>query len=126
MFDHIMLKVKDLGSSKRYYSAALAPALASARVQYDGDGIVVFGPKDAARLVFVPRANRPDLSAYVAFVAKNRAAVKAFLRCRSARHRRQGQRQSPVSVPIFRQLLRRLRERSRTGNNIKAVCHQEE
>ncbi len=62
MFDHIMLKVKDLDSSKRFYSAALAPLGFS--VQYDGDGIVVFGPKDApAAYVFDwPRANRPDLS----------------------------------------------------------------
>ena len=26
MFDHIMVKVKDLNSSKRFYTAALAPA----------------------------------------------------------------------------------------------------
>ena len=48
MFDHVMLKVKDLNSSKRFYTAALAPLGFS--VQYDADGVLGFGPKDAPAL----------------------------------------------------------------------------
>ena len=36
MFDHIQLKVKDLKSSKRFYTAALAPL--GFTVEYEGDG----------------------------------------------------------------------------------------
>ena len=44
MFDHILIKVKDLKASKRFYTAALAPLGCS--VQYEGDGMLGFGPKD--------------------------------------------------------------------------------
>ena len=45
MFDHIQVKVKDLKSSKRFYTAALAPL--GFTVQYEGGGVLGFGPKDA-------------------------------------------------------------------------------
>ena len=49
MFDHIQIKVKDLKASKRFYTAALAPLGFS--VQYEGDGVLGFGPKGAPGLV---------------------------------------------------------------------------
>ena len=48
MFDHILLKVKDLKASKRFYTAALAPL--GFQVEYEGDGMVGFGPKGAPAL----------------------------------------------------------------------------
>src|SRR5713101_3767693 len=48
MFDHIQLKVKDLQSSKRFYTAALAPLGFS--MEYEGDGVIGFGPKGARAL----------------------------------------------------------------------------
>src|SRR5216683_1385606 len=48
MFDHIQLKVKDLKASKRFYTAALAPL--GFTVQYEGDGLIGFGLKDAPAL----------------------------------------------------------------------------
>ncbi len=48
MFDHILLKVKDLKASKRFYTAALAPL--GFQVEYEGKGIVAFGPKGAPAL----------------------------------------------------------------------------
>ena len=108
MFDHIMLKVKDLKASKRFYSAALAPLGFS--VQYDADGMVGFGPKDAPALWLAKgETNGP---VHVAFAAKDRAAVKAFYDAAAARGR-QGQWQARPPSPVFRQLLRRLREGSR-------------
>src|SRR5260370_17125690 len=74
MFDHIMVKVKDLNSSKRFYTAALAPLGFS--VQYEGDGVLGFGPKDAPALWLQQgEANGP---VHIAFAAKDRASVKAF------------------------------------------------
>ena len=46
MFDHFGVKVKDLASSKRFYSAALAPL--GYTVQYE----------DKATVASVPRAHR--------------------------------------------------------------------
>src|SRR5260370_15007019 len=74
MFDHVMLKVKDLNSSKRFYIAALAPLGFS--VQYEGDGVLGFGPKGAPALWLAQgEANGP---VHIAFAAKDRAAVHAF------------------------------------------------
>ena len=74
MFDHVMLKVKDLNSSKRFYSAALAPLGFS--VQYDADGIVAFGPKDAPALCLAKGETTGPV--HIAFTAKDRASVQAF------------------------------------------------
>ena len=43
MFDHIQVKVKDLKSSKRFYTAALAPL--GFTVQYEGDGVWASAPR---------------------------------------------------------------------------------
>jgi catechol 2,3-dioxygenase-like lactoylglutathione lyase family enzyme len=48
MFDHIQLKVKDLNLSKRFYTAALAPL--GFTMEYEGDGLIGFGPKGAPAL----------------------------------------------------------------------------
>src|SRR5260370_38944128 len=74
MFDHVMLKVKDVNASKRFYAAALAPLGFS--VQYDADGVVGFGPKDAPALWLEGGESRGPV--HVAFQAKNRAAVQKF------------------------------------------------
>ena len=57
MFDHIQVKVKDLKSSKRFYTAALAPLGFS--VQYEGDGVLDSGPR-AHRPYGWLRASRAD------------------------------------------------------------------
>ena len=74
MFDHIQIKVKDLKSSKRFYTAALAPL--GFTVQYEGGGAVGFGPKGAPALWLGEGDSRG--SVHIAFAAKDRAAVKAF------------------------------------------------
>jgi catechol 2,3-dioxygenase-like lactoylglutathione lyase family enzyme len=56
MFDHIQLKVKDLKSSKRFYTAALAPL--GFTMEYEGDGVIGFGPKGAPALWLGLRASR--------------------------------------------------------------------
>src|SRR5579863_5446687 len=74
MFDHIQLKVKDLKASKRFYTAALAPL--GFTLEYDDDGIAGFGPKGAPALWLIQGNSRGPV--HIAFVAKDRAAVRAF------------------------------------------------
>jgi len=75
------LKVKDLNSSKRFYSAALARWFS---VQYDADGIVVFGPKRRAGLGVWPKGETGP-AVHIAFTAKDRASVKASMRLAAPR-----------------------------------------
>ena len=96
MFDHIMLKVKDLNSSKRFYSAALAPLGFS--VQYDADGIVVFGPKDAPALCL---AKGTDRTCPCCIRGQEPRCRPGILRRRSA-GRRKGQWQTRPPAPISR------------------------
>jgi predicted lactoylglutathione lyase len=70
MYDHIGLKVKDIGASTRFYEAALAP-LGFVR---DGTG---FGPKGAPALWLYEGGNAKS-GTHIAFTAKNRAAVDQF------------------------------------------------
>ena len=74
MFDHIQLKVKDLKSSKRFYTAALAPL--GFTMEYEGDGLIGFGLKGAPALWLGEGESRGPV--HIAFTAKDRAAVRAF------------------------------------------------
>ena len=87
MFDHIQLKglfylfgssflvlsgrgVKDLNLSKRFYTVALAPL--GFTVEYEGDGLIGFGPKGAPDLWLGEGESRGPV--HIAFAAKDRAA----------------------------------------------------
>jgi catechol 2,3-dioxygenase-like lactoylglutathione lyase family enzyme len=120
MFDHIMLKVKDLNSSKRFYTAALAPLGFS--VQYEGDGVVGFGPKDAPALwVQQGETNGP---VHIAFKAKDRAAVKKFYDAAlPAGGKDNGK---PGLRPQYHANYYGGFVKDPDGNNIEAVSHQEE
>src|SRR5438093_348842 len=74
MLDHLGVKVKDLASSRRFYTAALAPL--GFTVQYEDEAAVAFGPQGAP--AFWLGQGEPRGSAHIAFAAKDRAAVKAF------------------------------------------------
>ena len=71
MFDHIQLKVKDLKLSKRFYTAALAPL--GFTMEYEGDGLIGFGPKDAPALWLGEGESGGPM--HIAFVAKDRKSV---------------------------------------------------
>ena len=120
MFDHIMLMVKDLNSSKRFYTAALAPLGFS--VQYEGDGVVGFGPKDAPALwVQQGETNGP---VHIAFAAKNRAAVTKFYDAAlPAGGKDNGK---PGLRPQYHANYYGGFVKDPDGNNIEAVSHQEE
>ena len=75
MYDHIGLKVKDVGASVRFYQAALA-ALGHVLASQDDAGAGL-GPPGAPAL-WLYRANGSGLGTHIAFAAPDRAAVDRF------------------------------------------------
>jgi predicted lactoylglutathione lyase len=74
MFDHIGLKVTDLGKSVRFYEAALAP-LGLVLCSRDAAG-ASFGPPGEPRLWL--SAGAPSPAVHMALAARNRGAVDGF------------------------------------------------
>ena len=75
MYDHVGLKVKDVGASARFYKAALA-ALGHEVASEDGEGAGI-GPKGAPALWLYRDAGAKG-GTHLAFAAKDRAAVDRF------------------------------------------------
>ncbi|MFA5939769.1 MAG: VOC family protein [Sinimarinibacterium sp.] len=75
MYDHIGLKVKDLGASARFYKAALAPL-----GHVPDAGGTGFGPQNAPALWLYEAKDTKPAATHVAFHAGNRAAVDRFHR----------------------------------------------
>jgi catechol 2,3-dioxygenase-like lactoylglutathione lyase family enzyme len=120
MFDHILIKVKDLKASKRFYTAALAPLGCS--VQYEGDGILVFGRKDMPGFCLAEGASGGPV--HIAFAAKDRAAVKAFYAAAlPAGGKDNGK---PGLRPEYAANYYGGFVKDPDDNNIEAVCHNEE
>jgi catechol 2,3-dioxygenase-like lactoylglutathione lyase family enzyme len=118
MYDHIGLKVKDLGATVRFYSAALEPlgyVLCSQDASCAG-----FGPPDAPALWLYPAPKSASAAAHVAFRAADRSAVDRFhaagLRAGGRDHGKPGPRADygPTYYAAF--LL------DPDGNNVEAVC----
>ena len=120
MFDHIQLKVRALQVSKKFYMAALAPL--GFTVEYDDDGLVGFGPKGAPALWL--HEGEPGGPLHIAFVANDRAAVRAFYAAAlPAGGRDNG---APGLRPQYHANYYGGFVKDPDGNNIEAVCHQEE
>jgi catechol 2,3-dioxygenase-like lactoylglutathione lyase family enzyme len=75
MYDHVGLKVKDVGASARFYKAALAP-LGHEVASENGEGAGI-GPKGAPAL-WLYRDAGANGGTHLAFVAANAAAVDRF------------------------------------------------
>ena len=76
MYDHIGLKVKDLATSVRFYSAALSPfghVVGASEKSYAG-----IGPKGAPGLWLYAAAGAAGSGTHLAFRAPDRAAVDSF------------------------------------------------
>jgi catechol 2,3-dioxygenase-like lactoylglutathione lyase family enzyme len=76
MYDHIGLKVGNIGDSVRFYTAALAP-LGYVLCSGDENG-AGFGPKDEPALWLYPRKGPAGPGAHIAFRAPDHAAIKKF------------------------------------------------
>ena len=117
MYDHIGLKVKDVGVSARFYQAALAP-LGHVLASQDDSG-AGFGPAGAPAL-WLYRAEESGSGTHVAFAAPDRAAVDRFhadgLKAGGRDHGRPGLRADygPTYYAAF--LI------DPDGNNVEAVC----
>ncbi len=75
IIDHIGLSVSDTEASKRFYTAALAPL--GIGPMSEGGGWVGFGRDHAPQFWFGP-GQAPQKPMHIAFVAENRAQVRAF------------------------------------------------
>jgi catechol 2,3-dioxygenase-like lactoylglutathione lyase family enzyme len=118
MYDHIGLKVKDLGAAVRFYEAALAP-LGHVLCSRDEAG-AGFGPPGAPDLWLYRHQGSPGTGMHVAFRAADRAVVDRFyadgLKAGGRDHGGPGLRPdySPTYYAAF--LL------DPDGNNVEVVC----
>jgi catechol 2,3-dioxygenase-like lactoylglutathione lyase family enzyme len=118
MFDHIGLKIKDLGASVRFYGAALS-SLGHVLCSRD-DSSAGLGPRDAPGLWLYAGRDAKSAGAHVAFRAPDRPAVdrfhKAGLKAGGRDNGAPGPRRdySPTYYAAF--LL------DPDGNNVEAVC----
>jgi catechol 2,3-dioxygenase-like lactoylglutathione lyase family enzyme len=76
MYDHIGLKVGNLGASVRFYTAALAP-LGYVLCSRDDSG-AGFGPMDAPALWLYLHQEPAGAGAHIAFRAPDHAAIRKF------------------------------------------------
>ena len=77
MLDHLGFGVSDIGASKSFFSAALAPLGIS--IVMDGEHGVGLGKNGKPALWLAPGGTRPS-PMHIAFTAERRAEVDAFYR----------------------------------------------
>src|ERR1700691_3968488 len=118
MFDHLGIKVAKLESSKRFYTAALAPL--GFAVQYEDKAAVGFGPKDAPTLWLGEGAKHS--AAHIALSAKDRAAVNAFHAAAIAAGGHDNGK--PGLRPDYGAHYYAAFVIDPDGNNVEAVCHK--
>ena len=73
--DHVTLRARDLGSSRRFYETALAPL--GFGLEFEHEGLLAFGSGESGRLI-IYASERPVAGFHVAFSAPSREAVDAF------------------------------------------------
>jgi len=122
MYDHIGLRVKDLGASVRFFETALAPlgfVLCSR-----GDDYAGFGPKGAPALWLHAVKDARNSGVHVAFRAASRAAVGGFHRAALAAG---GSDNGPPGLrPDYSPTYYGAFVIDLDGNNVEAVCHAQE
>ena len=120
MLDHIGLPVSDVSKSKTFFQAALAPL---------GYQIIM----DFGEAVGLGQAGKPDFwigkgetksPSHIAFLAPNRAAVKAFYDAALAAGGKDNG--GPGLRPQYHPTYFGAFVIDRDGHNIEAVCHQPE
>jgi catechol 2,3-dioxygenase-like lactoylglutathione lyase family enzyme len=74
MIDHLTLTVRDMGQSKPFYQAVLAPL--GYRVLMEFEGMCGFG--DIKPYFWMRQGDPPTTPQHIAFVARRRADVDAF------------------------------------------------
>ncbi len=118
MFDHLGLRVRDLGRATAFYAETLAPL--GYGLQSEGEGYAGFGPAGAPALWLYAQPQGAVTEAHVAFKAPNRQSVHEFharglangARCNGAPGPRPDYSDSYYAAFLI----------DADGNNIEAVC----
>jgi catechol 2,3-dioxygenase-like lactoylglutathione lyase family enzyme len=129
MIDHLSLGVADLGRSRAFYDAALAPL--GYRRLFDVDDASGYGAalpaplREQALPFWVGQdSGRIGLSGHVCFTAAGRAAVDAFYKAALAAGGRDNGK--PGLRPIYHPNYYAAFVVDPDGHRIEAVCHQPE
>ena len=120
MYDHIGLRVHDLGRSLSFYERVLAPL--GHAVQSKGDDYAGLGPKGAAALWLhqLPQGAGPGLGVHIAFTAPSREAVQRFHAAGLAAGARDNG--APGPRPDYGDTYYAAFLIDEEGNNVEAVC----
>ena len=115
--DHLTLRVRDLGTSRRFYRSALGPW--DAREVELGGGEISFGPKGSEDLAIA--AGEPSGPIHLAFAAPDRETVDGFYRAALESGGRDNG--APGERPQYHPGYYAAYVLDPDGNNVEAVCH---
>jgi catechol 2,3-dioxygenase-like lactoylglutathione lyase family enzyme len=123
MLDHVSIQCDDAAASARFYDAALA-AIGGGRI-IEFDTVVGYGVAGKPSFWIAPRTDQiPNRQTHIAFVAPDRASVRAFVAVAAAQglvvlH-------EPRAWPEYHPGYYGGFVRDPDGNNVEAVCHAPE
>jgi catechol 2,3-dioxygenase-like lactoylglutathione lyase family enzyme len=118
MIDHVGLTVSDVGRSKAFYTAALAPLGYAPLMDFDGSAGFGIAPKPD---FWIGRGDPNVPPVHVAFAASSRAIVDAFHRAALAAGGRDNG--APGLRPEYHPNYYGAFVLDPDGHNIEAVCH---
>ncbi|MGA3563712.1 VOC family protein [Melissospora conviva] len=122
MLDHVSIQVDDLPASTAFYDAVLAP-LGFRRVM-ESPGGIAYGQDHPSFWVGPTYAPGPGRELHLAFVAPDRAAVRAFQEAAQAAG---AEVLHPARLwPEYHPTYYGAFVRDPDGNNVEAVCHTPE
>jgi catechol 2,3-dioxygenase-like lactoylglutathione lyase family enzyme len=120
MLDHVSIQCADVAASASFYDAVLAP-LGGERVM-DVDGVVGYGSPPKPDFWIAEQATGDGFrESHLAFVAPDRAAVRAFFE--AARALDAEVLHEPREWPEYHEGYYAAFVRDPDGNNVEAVCH---
>jgi catechol 2,3-dioxygenase-like lactoylglutathione lyase family enzyme len=123
MLDHLSLQCADVAASATFYDAVLAP-IGGGRIMDFGD-VIGFGVDGKASFWLGPLStDGPNREVHVAFVAADRAAVRAFFAAAVATGAEVLH--EPAEHPEYHPGYYGAFVRDPDGNNVEAVSHRPE
>jgi len=120
MLDHLSIQCADVAASAAFYDAVLAP-LGGCRVMDFGE-VIGFGVPPRPQFWIGPQTSGEGFrEAHIAFVAPDRAAVRAFFQAAVSAHAEVLH--EPRVWPEYHPSYYGAFVRDPDGNNVEAVCH---